>query len=109
MKFELFRLLLAEEGIDTTDARMLPLAVPTVMSAHRAYREGGWAAVNVKPRGRKRGEGRQLTPVQKAQIDRLVCNKTPDQLKLGFALPRQRIPYARQRLRRWRAYENLYF
>jgi transposase len=101
--------------MDTTDARNLPLAVlnerrrravklrergmtlrevsaqvelsvPTVMSAHRAYLAGGWSAVNVKPRGRKRGEGRQLTPEQEAEIRRLICDKTPDQLKMGFAL-----------------------
>ena len=67
-------------------ASEVELSVPTVMSAHRAYREGGWAAVNVKPRGRKRGEGRQLAPEQEAEIRRLICDKTPDQLKLGFAL-----------------------
>jgi len=62
------------------------LSVPTVMSAHRAYLSGGWAAVNVKPRGRKPGEGRQLTPEQEAEIRRLICDKTPDQLKMEFAL-----------------------
>ena len=67
-------------------AAQVELSVPTVMSAHRAYVAGGWAAVNVKPRGRKRGEGRQLTPEQEAAIRRLICDKTPDQLKMGFAL-----------------------
>lgn len=67
-------------------AAQVELSIPTVMSAHRAYLAGGWAAVNVKPRGRKRGEGRQLTPEQEAEIRRLICDKTPDQLKMGFAL-----------------------
>ena len=67
-------------------AAQVELSVPTVMAAHRAYLAGGWAAVNVKPRGRKRGEGRQLTPAQEAAIRRLICDKTPDQLKMGFAL-----------------------
>jgi transposase len=67
-------------------AAQVELSVPTVMSAHRAYLAGGWSAVNVKPRGRKRGEGRQLTPEQEAEIRRLICDKTPDQLKMGFAL-----------------------
>ena len=67
-------------------AAQVELSVPTVMSAHRAYQAGGWAAVNVKPRGRKQGEGRQLTPEQEMKIRRLICDKTPDQLKLGFAL-----------------------
>ncbi len=67
-------------------AAQVELSVPTVMAAHRAYLAGGWAAVNVKPRGRKQGEGRQLTPEQEAEIRRLICDKTPDQLKMAFAL-----------------------
>jgi len=67
-------------------AAQAELSVPTVMAAHRAYLAGGWAAVDVKPRGRKPGDGRQLTAAQEAQIRRLICDKTPDQLKLGFAL-----------------------
>ena len=78
---------LRERGMTLRDvASEVELSVPTVMSAHRAYREGGWSAVNVKPRGRKQGEGRQLAPEQEAEIRRLICDKTPDQLKLGFAL-----------------------
>ncbi len=78
---------LRERGMTLREvAAQVELSVPTVMSAHRAYLAGGWSAVNVKPRGRKRGEGRQLTPEQEAEIRRLICNKTPDQLKMGFAL-----------------------
>jgi hypothetical protein len=40
------------------------LSSPMVMSAHRAYLSGGWATINVKPRGRKRGDGRKLTLVR---------------------------------------------
>lgn len=65
-------------------AAQAELSVPTVMAAHRAYLAGGWAAVNAKPRGRKRGEGRQLTSAQEATIRRLICDKTPDQLKIGI-------------------------
>lgn len=67
-------------------ARQAELSVPTVMAAHRAYLAGGWAAVKVKPRGRKPGDGSQLTPAQEAALRQLICDKTPDQLKLGFAL-----------------------
>lgn len=78
---------LRERGLTLREvAAQVELSVPTVMSAHRAYLSGGWSAVNVKPRGRKRGEGRQLTPEQEAEIRRLICDKTPDQLKMGFAL-----------------------
>jgi transposase len=78
---------LRERGMTLREvAAQVELSVPTVMSAHRAYVSDGWAAVNVKPRGRKRGEGRQLTCDQEAEIRRLISDKTPDQLQLGFAL-----------------------
>jgi len=115
MMFELFGFDMVGKSMDKTDTRTLPLAVvnerrrravklrergltlrevaaecelsvPTVMAAHRAYIAGGWSAVNVKPRGRKPGDGRQLSAAQEAEIQRLICDKTPDQLKLGFAL-----------------------
>lgn len=62
------------------------LSVPTVMAAHRAYLEGGWRAVSVKPRGRKLGEGRQLQPEEESALRRMICDRTPDQFKLTFAL-----------------------
>lgn len=78
---------LRERGMTLREvAAQCELSVPTVMAAHRAYRDGGWSAVSVKPRGRKRGDGRQLSKAQEGEIRRLICDKTPDQLKLGFAL-----------------------
>ena len=67
-------------------AAQAEMSVPTVTAAHRAYLAGGWAAVDVKPRGRRQGDGRQMTAAQEAEIRRLICDKTPDQFKLGFAL-----------------------
>ena len=78
---------LRERGLTLREvAAQCELSVPTVMAAHRAYIAGGWKGVNVKPRGRKLGEGRQLSAAQESEIQRLICDKTPDQLKLGFAL-----------------------
>jgi transposase len=78
---------LRERGVTLREvAAQCELSVPTVMAAHRAYVSGGWPAVNVKPRGRKPGDGRQLSAQEEATIRRLICDKTPDQLKLGFAL-----------------------
>jgi transposase len=78
---------LRERGLTLREvATEVELPVPMVMAVHRAYRAGGWAAVKVGARGRKPGEGRQLSGEQEAQIRRLICEKTPDQLKLGFAL-----------------------
>jgi transposase len=78
---------LREKGITLREvADQTELSVPTVMAAHRAYLAGGWAAVNVKPRGRRTGDGRQLSPANEAAIRRMICDRTPDQLKLQFAL-----------------------
>ena len=78
---------LRESGMTLREvAAQTELSVPTVMAAHRAYLEGGWRAVSVKPRGRKLGEGRQLQPEEESTIRRMICDRSPDQLKLTFAL-----------------------
>jgi transposase len=62
------------------------LSIPTVRAAHQAYLSGGWSAVNVRPRGRPNGSGRRLISEEEELIRRLICDKTPDQLRLDFAL-----------------------
>lgn len=39
-------------------ARASQLSVPTVVAAQRAWQQGGWEAVDVRPRGRKRRDAR---------------------------------------------------
>lgn len=48
--------------------------------------EQGAAGLVDKPVGRKLGTGRALTAEQEAQVQKLIRDKTPDQLKMGFAL-----------------------
>jgi sulfate adenylyltransferase subunit 2 len=43
-------------------AKQAGLSAPTVIAAYKAFVAGGWAAVDVKPRGRKAGSGRSLDP-----------------------------------------------
>jgi len=62
------------------------LSINTCRLAYAAWEEGGWKAVAVKKRGRKSGSGRRLRWEQEKHIQRLIFDKTPDQLKLGFAL-----------------------
>ena len=50
------------------------------------YASGGAKALRDKAGGRKVGEQRRLTAAQEAQIRRLICDKTPDQLKMPYAL-----------------------
>jgi transposase len=51
----------------------------------RHEREGANGLVD-KTRGRAPGEQRALSPVQEATIRTLICDKTPDQLKMTVAL-----------------------
>ena len=67
-------------------AHAVELSVPTVVAACAAHEAGGWAGVAVGTRGRKQGDGRRLTASQEAAVQRLICEKTPDQLKMPFAL-----------------------
>jgi transposase len=52
---------------------------------HRFAAEGAKGLVS-KPRGRKPGEQRLLSPTQEAEIQDLICRHTPDELGLPFAL-----------------------
>jgi transposase len=50
------------------------------------YQKGGTKAVAKGKRGRRQGEQRTLTAEQEANIKRLLIDKSPNQLKLSFAL-----------------------
>jgi sulfate adenylyltransferase subunit 2 len=49
-------------------ARASCLSVPTVVAAHRAWRQGGWEAVDVRPRGRKPAGERPLLPGEEERL-----------------------------------------
>ena len=50
------------------------------------YRKQGSAGLKEAGRGRPLGNGRRLTPEQEKRIQQDLVEKTPDQLKLKFAL-----------------------
>ena len=50
------------------------------------YRNEGMNGLKVKKRGRRQGEQRRLDREQERGIQRMLVDKTPDQLKLPFAL-----------------------
>lgn len=50
------------------------------------YREQGAKALKLKRRGRRQGSGRRLGESQEQEIRKLLIDKTPDQLKLPYAL-----------------------
>jgi len=78
---------LREAGVSVRQvAAQCELSTHTVVEAHKAFRRGGWSAVKVKRSGRPTGSGRQLSAEEEKKIQRLIQNRTPDQLKLSYAL-----------------------
>jgi len=58
------------------------LSVPTIIRAARAFEAGGWAAIDVAPRGRPRGGGRVLSAVQEHALRRTVLSGPPERFGL---------------------------
>ena len=78
---------LREAGVTVRQvAAQCELSTHTVVEAHKAFRRGGLSAVKVKRSGRPVGSGRQLTAEQEKKIQQLIADRTPDQLKLAYAL-----------------------
>ena len=67
-------------------AAQCELGRSAVIRAMQAYECGGWSAVAVPIVGRPVGSGRQLTAEQEKKIQQLIQDRTPDQLKLAYAL-----------------------
>lgn len=65
---------------------ILGLRRTTVGEWINAYEKEGCAAFNESDRGRAVGDGRTLTLEQEARIQKDIVDKTPDQIKMNFAL-----------------------
>jgi transposase len=78
---------LHHKGMSVKDiAAMLGIARGTVYTAIRIEQNSGFAALKPQHVGRKMGQKRQLTPEQEAHIQKLICERRPEQLKMAFAL-----------------------
>jgi transposase len=78
---------LARRGeTNTAIAEILGVNRRTIGLWLQRYAAAGARGLQATRRGRKVGEQRTLTPVQEADVQRLLVDKTPDQLKLTFAL-----------------------
>lgn len=68
--------------------------IAEILGVHRNAVSGWWRIYETKgakglqaaKRGRKKGEKRTLTDEQENNLQQMLCDKTPDQLKLTFAL-----------------------
>jgi transposase len=62
------------------------LSYTAVTKVIALYEDGGMVALFLRKRGRRGGEDRVLTAEQEAAIQRTICDKRPQQLKMEFAL-----------------------
>jgi transposase len=78
---------LREKGLDNQAiSEIVGLCKSHVSTICKKYERGGLDANKPGLRGRRHGAKRELTPEQEVGIQKLLVDKTPDQLKLSFAL-----------------------
>lgn len=61
-------------------------AVCNIVKRYRANEEKGVGILAPAKRGRREGEDRSLTAEEEAMIQRLICEKRPEQMRMDFAL-----------------------
>lgn len=67
-------------------ADIVGISITHASTIWQTFLRGGIEAIKPKARGRGHGEKRRLTAEQEAAVQKLLVDKTPDQLKLPFAL-----------------------
>jgi transposase len=78
---------LYKRGIKVMElVQMSGLSYPAVRKVLNLFEQGGWAAIKPAARGRSQGDARLLTPEQEAHIQKTICDKRPEQLKMDFFL-----------------------
>jgi len=78
---------LREKGLDNkTISEIVGLSQCHISTICKKYERGGLDAIKPGLRGRRHGAQRELTAEQEVGIQKLLVDKTPDQLKLSFAL-----------------------
>lgn len=58
----------------------------TVLGWWQRFEAGGRAALAARRRGRRPGTPRRLSPAQERTLQRLIADRTPDQVRMPFAL-----------------------
>ena len=70
----------------TQIAEEVGLSYTAVSKTIARFEESGQAALAPRRRGRRSGEDRALSQEQEQAIQRTICDKRPEQLKMEFAL-----------------------
>lgn len=78
---------LREKGLDNKAiSDIVGLSQTHISTIWKKYERGGLDAIKQGKRGRRHGDKRELTAEQEVAVQKLLVDKTPDQLKLSFAL-----------------------
>ena len=78
---------LRQKGMGTKEiSEITGISVPHISTIWQKFQRGGLNAIKPGVRGRRHGDQRQLSSDQEKAIRKLLVDKTPDQLKLHFAL-----------------------
>ena len=88
-QYELRKLVirLRKKGMTNQEtAETVGIAETSASTIWQTYQRRGIEAIKVKVRGRRFGMKRRLSAEQESAIQKLLIDKTPDQLKLPFAL-----------------------
>lgn len=78
---------LRKKGITNKEtAEIVGISITNASTIWQTFLRGGIEAIKPKARGRRHGEKRKLKAEQETAIQKLLVDKTPDQMKLPFAL-----------------------
>jgi transposase len=78
---------LRKQGVkNTVVAAGLGISVSCSSTIWQSYKREGSKAIKLRVRGRRLGEQRTLTSDQESELRKAMIDKTPDQMKLPFAL-----------------------
>ena len=78
MRREAVKLRLQGQKI-TEISKATGLSAPTIIAAHKMFKEGGWDAVDSQPRGRSQGQNQRLSMEQLTALRNLVLSPPPQQ------------------------------
>ena len=76
-----------KKGVRTSEiCKATGMCINSVRETIRKYKEGGIAAIRPQKKGRRSGTCMSLTDEQSKEIQKLIVDQDPDQIKLPFAL-----------------------
>lgn len=82
MAVKLYQKLMSNKEV----AKLVGSTEKAVGSWIKTWKQGGVNALKPKTAGRKKGSGMHLSKLQQKQIQKIIIDKNPDQLKMDFAL-----------------------